>query len=276
MCVTSQVVSYETDDKVGIVTLNRPDKLNAINKDLKKELTEAFARADDDASTHVVVLRAAGRAFCVGYDIGGGAPVGEENRHVAHKWHAQLTGSVKFELIPWYMRKPVIASVQGHVLGAGCELAMLCDLTIAADNALFGEPEIHFSVSGPSMVMPWIIGFKKARELLYTGDMIDAKQALDLGMVNHVVPAAELEAATMKFARRVALISPEALAMTKLAINRGADASGFRNAMEAGVDVLSQLYAAQTEVGSRFQEIKRTEGLGAALKWRRGQFNDLA
>jgi enoyl-CoA hydratase/carnithine racemase len=276
MCVTSQVVSYETDDKVGIVTLNRPDKLNAINKDLKKELTEAFARADDDASTHVVVLRAAGRAFCVGYDIGGGAPVGEENRHVAHKWHAQLTGSVKFELIPWYMRKPVIASVQGHVLGAGCELAMLCDLTIAADNALFGEPEIHFSVSGPSMVMPWIIGFKKARELLYTGDMIDAKQALDLGMVNHVVPAAELEAATMKFARRVALISPEALAMTKLAINRGADASGFRNAMEAGVDVLSQLYAAQTEVGSRFQEIKRSEGLGAALKWRRGQFNDLA
>ena len=273
--MTAQLVCYETDDKVGIVTLNRPDKLNAINKDLKAALTDAFARADDDPSTHVVVLKAAGRAFCVGYDIGGGAPVGEENRHVAHKWHAQLTGSVKFELIPWYMRKPVIASVQGHVLGAGCELAMLCDMTIAADSALFGEPEIHFSVSGPSMVMPWIIGFKKARELLYTGDMIDAQQALQLGMVNHVVPEADLEAATMKFARRVALISPEALAMTKLAINRGADASGFRNAMEAGVDVLSQLYAAQTEVGSRFQEIKRSEGLGAALKWRRGQFKAL-
>jgi enoyl-CoA hydratase/carnithine racemase len=266
------LVDYETDDKVGIITLNRPDKLNAINKDLKKELSDTFARADEDAGTHVVVLRAAGRSFCVGYDIGGGAPVGEENRHIAHKWHAQLTGSVKFELIPWYMKKPVIASVQGHVLGAGCELAMLCDLTIAADDAQFGEPEIHFSAAGPSMVMPWIIGLKKARELLYTGDLIDAEEALRLGMVNHVVPAAELSAATMKFARKVALISPEALALTKLAINRGADASGFRNAMEVGVDVLSQLYAAQTEVGKTFQEIKRKEGLGAALKWRRGQF----
>jgi enoyl-CoA hydratase len=274
--VTEPLIRYETDDKIGVITLNRPDKLNAISKEFKSELIDAFGKADDDPATHVVVLKAAGRSFCVGYDIGGGPPVGVENRHVAHKWHAQLTGSVKFELIPWYMKKPVIASVQGHVLGAGCELAMLCDMTIAADTAVFGEPEIHFSVSGPSMVMPWIIGFKKARELLYTGDSIDAQKALELGMVNHVVPAAELDAATMKFARKVALISPEALAMTKLAINRGADASGFRNAMEAGVDVLSQLYAAETEVGRKFQEIKRTEGLGAALKWRRGQFKDLA
>lgn len=272
--MTAELVCYETADKVGIITLNRPDKLNAINKELKKELTDVFARADDDRATHVVVLRAAGRSFCVGYDIGGGAPVGEESRHVAHKWHSQLTGGIKFEMIPWYMRKPVIASVQGHALGAGCELAMLCDMTIAADSSLFGEPEIHFSVSGPAMVMPWIIGIKKARELLYTGDLIDAKTALDLGMINRVIPAAELEAATMKFAKRVALISPEALALTKLAINRGADASGFRNAMEAGVDVLSQLYAAQTEVGGKFQEIKRQDGLGAALKWRRAQFEE--
>jgi enoyl-CoA hydratase/carnithine racemase len=272
--VTAELVCYETDDKVGIITLNRPDKLNAINKELKKVLSEMFARADDDPGTHVVVLRAAGRSFCVGYDIGGGPPVGEESRHVAHKWHAQLTGSIKFEMIPWYMRKPVIASVQGHALGAGCELAMLCDMTIASDGSLFGEPEIHFSVAGPSMVMPWIIGMKKARELLYTGDLIDAKAALELGMVNHVVPAAELSAATMKFAKRVALISPEALALTKLAINRGADAAGFRIAMESGVDVLAQLYAAQTEVGRKFQEIKRTEGLGAALKWRGAQFKD--
>jgi enoyl-CoA hydratase/carnithine racemase len=270
----TELVLYETNEKVGIITMNRPEKLNAINKEFKGALTEAFTRAEDDPSTHVVILRAEGRSYCVGYDIGGGPPVGEANRHLAHKWHPQLMGSVKFEMIPWYMRKPVIASVQGHALGGGCELAMFCDLTIAADDAVFGEPEIHFSVAGPSMVMPWIIGLKKARELLYTGDSIGAQEALQLGMINKVVPAADLRSATLKYAQRIALIAPEALALTKMAINRGADAGGFRQAMESGVDVLSQLYAAETAVGQEFQEIKRKDGLGSALKWRRSQFEN--
>ena len=87
------------------------------------------------------------------------------------------------------MSKPVIASVQGHALGGGCELAMFCDITIAAENANFGEPEIHFSNAGPAIVMPWMIGFKKARELLYFGDMIDAETAMQLGMINRIVPS---------------------------------------------------------------------------------------
>jgi enoyl-CoA hydratase/carnithine racemase len=166
----------------------------------------------------------------------------------------------------------VLASVQGHALGAGCELAMFCDLTIAADDAMFGEPESRYSQSGPGFVMPWIIGFKKARELLYLGDMIDAPTALGLGMVNRVVPRDSLSDDTLKFARRMALIAPEALAATKLAINRGADAAGFRNAMQAGIDVVAPLYAAQTEVATQFRELARKEGLGAALKWRKAQF----
>jgi enoyl-CoA hydratase/carnithine racemase len=112
--------------------------------------------------------------------------------------------------MPWYMRKPVLASVQGHALGAGCELAMFCDLTIAADDAMFGEPEARYSQAGPGLVMPWIIGFKKARELLYLGDMIDAPTALELGMVNRVVPRGDLSKDTLKFAQRTALIAPEA------------------------------------------------------------------
>jgi enoyl-CoA hydratase/carnithine racemase len=170
------------------------------------------------------------------------------------------------------MRKPVIASVQGHVLGGGCELAMFCDITIAADNALFGEPEIRFSNVGPAIIMPWMIGYKKARELLYFGDMIDAETAERLGMVNHVVPLDELEAFTMNFARRMTLIAPEALEKTKLAINRGADCGGFRNAMQAGLDIVAPIYAAKTEVGLKFTEIRIKEGLPAALKWRREQF----
>jgi enoyl-CoA hydratase/carnithine racemase len=172
------------------------------------------------------------------------------------------------------MKKPVVASVQGHALGAGCELAMFCDLTIAADDAKFGEPETRHSQAGPGFVMPWIIGFKKARELLYLGDMIDAATALDLGMVNRVVPRAELEAATLKLARRLALIAPEALAASKLAINRGADAAGFRNAMQAGIDVVAPLYAATTETSAAFRERAQKDGLAAALKWRNAQFEE--
>jgi enoyl-CoA hydratase/carnithine racemase len=198
----------------------------------------------------------------------------EEWRHDALKWHVLLSESLEFEMMPFYMRKPVIASVQGHALGGGCELAMYCDLTIAADNTLFGEPEVRFSDTGPGIVMPWMIGLKRARELLFFGDMIDAEKALEFGMINRVVPLAELEEATTKYARRLTLIAPEALVATKLAVNRGADAAGFRAAMQVGLDVVAPLYAAKTEVGMKFHEITQKEGLGAALKWRRAQFEE--
>ena len=269
--MTTELVTYARDGRVGIVTLNRPDKLNSISPELKKLLIERFHEADRDPETSVVVLRAEGRSFCAGYDISPN-PARAARRGNALAWHESLTDDVRLEMTPWDMVKPVIASVQGHCLGGGCELAMMCDLTVAADDALFGEPEIRFSNVGPVMVMPFVIGLKRARELLYTGDFIDAQTALQYGMVNRVVPRAELVPATMKYARRIALISPEALAGTKLAISRGADAAGFRNAMRAGLDVLAPLYAARTEIGMKFDEIREKEGLGAALRWRAAQF----
>jgi enoyl-CoA hydratase len=265
------LVTYEVDGRVGVVTLNRPDKLNAISPELKKTLVERFHEADRDPTTSVVILRAEGRSFSAGYDISPN-PARAARRGNALAWHTSLSDDAALELTPWTMKKPVIASVQGHCLGGGCELAMLCDLTIAADDALFGEPEIRFSNVGPVMVMPWVIGLKRARELLYLGDPIDAPTALAFGMVNRVVPSAGLVAATLKLARRMALISPEALAATKLAVNRGAECAGFLNAMHAGVDVLAALYAARTEVGVKFDEIREKEGLGAALRWRAAQF----
>jgi enoyl-CoA hydratase/carnithine racemase len=270
--MSDELVLYETQDKIGLVTLNRPEKLNALNAALREALSETLRRADDDAVTSVVVLRGAGRSFCVGYDLGGGG--NEAWRNDALKYHERLNVSLGIELQPWYMKKPVIAAVQGHALGAGCELAMLCDLTLAADDAKFGEPETRHSQAGPGFVMPWIIGYKKARELLYFGDTIDAAAALDLGMINRIVPAAELPQATIKYARRLALIAPEALFAAKLAINRGADAAGFRNAMQAGIDVVAPLYAAKTEVSAQFREIAQRDGLPAAVKWRRRQFEE--
>ena len=140
------------------------------------------------------MLRSEGRSFCVGFDVGadGYDPGKVPWRYDALKLHQRLGISVRTLMTPWTLRKPVIASVQGHWLGGGCELAMFCDLTIAADNAVFGEPEILFSHLGPALPMPMIIGHKRARELLYSGDTIDAKTALAWGMVNRVVPLAEL------------------------------------------------------------------------------------
>ena len=271
--MTPDLVMYAVDGPIGIVTINRGDKLNAISPELKKRLVERLHEADHDPATRVVVLRAEGRSFSAGYDIGP-SPARAARKGNALAWHESLTDDVALEMTPWDMRKPVIASVQGHCLGGGCELVMMCDITIAADDAQFGEPEIRFSNVGPVLIMPFIIGFKRAREILYLGDPIDAQTALAYGMVNRVVPRADLAAATLKFARRMALMSPEALMATKLAINRGADAAGFRNAIRSGLDVLAGLYAARTEVGTRFDEIREKEGLGAALRWRAEQFKE--
>jgi enoyl-CoA hydratase/carnithine racemase len=269
--VADDIVLYETDGKVGLVTLNRPDKLNALSMDLRLAVQRVLREADADTSTSVIVLRGAGRSFCVGFDVGGGHGV-QPWRHDALKYHERLSTSFHCLMTPWTLRKPVIASVQGHVLGGGCEMAMFCDLTIAAEGTLFGEPEILFSQVGPAVLMPFIIGHKRARELIYFGDKIDARQALEYGMINRVVPAAELAEATMKYAKRLTLIAPEALVAAKLAVNRGLDAGGFRNALNAGLDVLAPLYAATTEVGQQFDDIKAKQGLKAALAWRKAQF----
>jgi enoyl-CoA hydratase/carnithine racemase len=267
------MVRYETDDKVGIITLDRADKLNAINSVMKDQIIAAFARADKDPATSVIVLRANGRSFSAGFDIGHSPDRGKDTGAAdPNTWDPILHRSFDFGMSPWSTTKPVIASVQGHVLGGGCELTLMCDLTIAADDAKFGEPEVRFSHLGPLMVMPWFIGLKRARELLFFGDMIDAKTALEFGMINRIVPAADLRAETMKYAKRLSLISPEALRWGKRVINRGAEIAGFRAAIESGVDSFVSLYATQTEVGREFGRRVGEQGLKAALDWRRGQF----
>jgi enoyl-CoA hydratase len=268
------VILYEVDEKISVITLNRAEKLNAISAELMHQLLDAFARADADPATSVVLLRAEGRSFCAGYDISAKAPAADDWRADPTRAHQHLQVQLEFEMAPWAMKKPVVAAVQGHVLGGGCELVMLCDLTIAADNATFGEPEVRFSSVGPAIVMPAIIGYKKARELLYFGDVIDASTALALGMVNRVVPLAELQPASLNYAKRLSLISPEALFATKRAVNRVADAAGFRTALYAGLDIVGPLYATKTEFGERFREIVAKEGVPEAVRWRAAQFKE--
>jgi len=270
-----KMVRYETDEKVGIITLDRADKLNAINAEMKEQIIEAFKHADKDAATSVIVLRAEGRSFSAGFDIGGSPDRGKDAGAAdPNTWDTVLHRSLEFGMAPWSANKPVVASVQGHVLGGGCELMLMCDLTIASEDAKFGEPEVRFSHLGPLMVMPWFVGLKRARELLFFGDTIDAQTAMQFGMVNRVVPTAELRQATMKYAKRLSLISPEALRWGKRVINRGAEIAGFRAAIESGVDSFVSLYATQTEVGKEFGRIAQEKNLKAALEWRAAQFRE--
>jgi enoyl-CoA hydratase len=268
------IVEYQTDGTVGIICMNRPDKQNAFNADLLSGLAASFQRAEQDPAVSVVLLRSNGRSFSVGMDIELNYPKDATERHDPLRWQEFLRGVVDTMTMPWSMKKPVIAEVQGYALGSGCELAMMCDLTVASEDAIFGEPETRLSVFGPAVVMPQFIGLKKARELLYFGDMIDAETALRLGMINRIVPTAELRSQALKYAHRLALISPQTLKLAKLSINRTVEASGVSAGIIAGVDVLAPLYAAKTDAGVKFRELVAERGLGAALRWRNDQFKE--
>jgi enoyl-CoA hydratase/carnithine racemase len=171
--------------------------------------------------------------------------------------------------------KPLIAEVHGYCLGGGCDLMMMCDLAVASDDAVFGEPEIQFGSGVVTMVMPWLIGARRAKELLLTGeDRVPAEEALRIGLVNRVVPRAELETATLELARRVAAADPVALSLTKRAINRSWEAAGFREALAAAADLDAIIESAEVPERKEFNRIRETEGLKAAIAWRRARARD--
>ena len=268
----TETVRYVADGKTGVVTLNRPQKLNALTMEMRLALEAQPKRADTDDATSVIVLRAEGRSFCVGFDVGGSNHP-RPWRHDALKYRERLAVSVRCLMTPWTLKKPVIASVQGHALGGGCELAMFCDLTIAAEDAVFGEPEVLFSQVGPAVLMPFIVGHKRARELIYFGDKIDARRP----MRSAWSPRRTGRRACRRhheICQTAVAIAPEALVAAKLAVNRGLDTAGFRNALNAGLDVLAPLYASETEVGKVLDAIRTKDGLKAALAWRKTQFEE--
>ena len=268
---SEEVALYETDGAVAIVTMNRPEKRNALSIPLKRKLVELLRRAEADDDIAVVVLRGAGKSFCAGADISHD-PEKDAHRGDGLKTHAYHLETLAFHLTPWELQKPVIASVQGHAMGAGCELAMMCDITLAAESAIFGEPEIRFASIGSAVIMPWIIGPKRARQLLYSGDTISAARAEAIGMINEVVADDELAARTLKFAHRLALTGRESLRALKMAISDGIEAQGFRNALKAGVATVALTHMSHIDQDKAFYEMRDKEGPAAAFRWRNAQF----
>lgn len=270
--MSEDIVTTRVDDRVGIVTLNRPERRNAITPALRDALKARIAELDADARVAVLLLRGEGHSFCAGYDLSSDDPEMAGLGHDPLRWHAFQSEGLKMLFALWEAKKPVIAAVQGHALGYGCALAMICDLVIAADDAIFGEPEIRFHAISSAVVMPWIIGTRRARELLYTGDTVDAPTAHAIGLVNRVVPAASLADAAAVYSARLAKVGAAALMRAKLAVNRGQEAAGFRNALMAGLDVVSPLYTTETAESKAFREESERIGLRAAIRRRHADF----
>jgi len=267
--MTYESLLYEVDDRVATLTLNRPERMNALSQKLVGEIIAAVASADQNPEVRVLLIKGAGgKAFSSGYDIKESA---EQPKRGLVEWRARMQKDLRFTYSVWDCSKPVIAVIDGFCLAGALEFAMSCDIRYASDDAKFGAVEARFSNGIATMIMPWLIG-QRARALIYTGDIFDAAEAYRLGLVDQVFPKAALDAETLKIARRMSRVSLDCLKWNKRAINQTFEAMGLRTAIQYGSEASAIMDAAGSPEADTFDSIRRTKGLAAALKWRAEQF----
>lgn len=211
-------VVYERKESAGIISFNRPEVLNAANNQLTREFLQALKKAEADPSVKVVILRGEGRAFCAGHDLKENTAGETLEESMALIEELQETTRVILT-----MGKPVIASIQGYAVGAGCEWAMNCDLRIAAEGAKFGFPEASIGTTvtnAGTKLLTLLVGLGRAKELIFTSRMIEAKEAKEWGLVNEVVPLNILEQTTMDMARKIAKNPVMSTRLAKAALNQ--------------------------------------------------------
>ena len=261
-----------TDDvgPVRRLTMNRPSALNALNGELLEAMSDAVRDAGRDDSVRVVIVRGAGRAFCAGYDLNEDAEGGE---HDARYWHEELALSSERMLELTDCPKPTIAQVHSYCLAGGTDLMLACDLAVAADDAKFGYVDIRFGSGVVSMFLPWVVGVRQAKEMLFTGeDRVGAEEALRIGMVNRVVPSDQLTDATLALANEIAKNEPFVVQTTKRAVNRAWDVAGFRAAMASNTELDVLIETTNLPARDEFRRITQEQGLKAAIAWRDARF----
>ncbi|MEE8173047.1 MAG: enoyl-CoA hydratase [Alphaproteobacteria bacterium] len=253
-----ETILVETKDRVGVITLNRPKALNALCAALIAELNDALDGFEADPGVKAIIVTGSERAFAAGADIS----------EMIDKDFAAVTGHDFIK--PWERisrcRKPVIAAVAGYALGGGCELAMMCDMIIAADNAKFGQPEITLGTipgSGGSQRLTRAVGKSKAMDMILTGRMMDAEEAERAGLVSRVTAADKLLDEAMAVARTIAKLSAPIVAMAKEAVDRS-----YEVTLSEGVRFERRLFQ------STFATDDRKEGMAAFMEKRRAAFND--
>ena len=258
-------VAYEVRGTTAFVTMDRPEYRNAQNSRMTYALDAAFQRAVDDPDVKVIVLAGNGKHFSAGHDIGTpGRDVDVHYDNTAIMWwdHVGREGgdfryAREMEVYLGMCRrwreipKPVIAMVQGACIAGGLMLAFVCDMIIAADDAFFADPVVRMGIPGVEyFAHPWILGPRAAKQILFTGDRFTAQQAEQWGMVNKVVPLADLESEVVAFADRIAAMPSFGLALTKRAVNQCEDAMGMRNGMDSVFGLHHFAHAHNAEVGA--------------------------
>ncbi len=271
-----------TDDRVGRITLNRPEKMNALSQELLFELNDALHDMEADYSIRVIILRGGGRTFSAGYDLtpkrGGSDAVVRSHRSVDDKGRRLVMGIrtgmqqiTDIHMYFWNMSKVTIAQVHGYAIAGGCELAMMADLVVGADDAQFGHPGCRgLGTSRTGVIWPLVIGMRKAKELYYTGENITGVEAEEMGMINYAWPGDELEERTIAFADRLAIASADHLGILKVNMNRFYENMGIYSSVRSSTDLDA---AGQfTEFSYGFQDHMREGGLKDALAWRDGPY----
>ena len=276
-------IVYEVENGRARITLNRPEKLNALTLKLMTELNEALWEADNDTSVHCVILRGAGRAFSAGYDLTGADSDYPPSRvHSEEKRYRGATSvdddawrlerSQRLRMALFDMHKPSIAQIQGYCLAGGTDVALLCDMLVAADDALIGFPPTRDLGSPPNHMWVYHVGPQWAKRLLLSGDMITGAEAQQIGLVMKAVPREHLEAEVEQLADRLAMIDPDLLSANKRVVNLALELMGTRTMqrLAAENDVRGHNSAAALGWAERVRE----GGLRGALQGRDGKFGD--
>lgn len=269
-----EYILFEQADGVATLTLNRPEKHNALSQGLLAELRDALDRVEAEKEVRVVVLTGAGRqAFSTGFDLNP-RELAADAPHDEADWNLLIKRNFDTLMRIWNLRQPVIAAVNGHAIAAGSNLALICDVTIAAENATFGEPEIRHYALSPLLLLPYLANNSKAMHYLYySGDTIGAEEALRLGLVGKVVPQEQLMPEAMRIARRIAQVPAYAVQLTKRSIKAAYEMMGFKNAMELhrANDALV-IDASQIAEKRKLMNVLQEQGLRAFLELRDGPF----
>jgi enoyl-CoA hydratase len=267
----SLLLTDEPAPHVRRLTLNRPQKRNALSNALRAELYAALDVADADADVRVTILRGAGSCFSAGYDLSDEAktqPLPYPTAAGAGQWarHA-VEGAFRI----WDLAKPVIAQVHGWCLAGGSELATACDLVYVADDAQIGYPPVRSMSPPDNQFHPWLCGMRPAMEMMLTGDAIDGLEAVRLGFANRAFPAADLDAEVVRIAERVAKIPTDVQQLNKRSVHRAMEIMGLRAAIRAGTEI--QALALATD-SSKATFARFRDGVTAALDARDAAFTD--
>lgn len=269
---------YEVRDGAAWITLNRPAKRNALSEPLQEQLSALLWDADEDNRVHAVVLKAAGPDFCSGYDLqkyDQPVPGQIDNRRGRAKfdddaWHQERAQRLRMALFD--MHKPVIAQVHGRCLAGGTDLALLCDMVICAEDALFGFPPARSQGSLPSHMWLYLVGPQWAKRLLLTGDSIRGDDAAKIGLALKAVPADRLEVEVEALAARLALIDADLLSANKRIVNLGLELMGARTMQRMAAEMDARGHLAFSRF--QFNETVRTQGLREAVRQRDEPFGD--